>query len=569
MMKKLFLLAFLLALPLSFAVITNATILNVSFSEAQRVPVNMSWDVGSTSYIDSVGGNPDTVIQVCVDTPANIGEIQNRYAMFVYRTGNVSGFQNISRDSTGKDHAQLTNCSGSCCMSAINNVGGQPVGPYNFYSGTAVYPAHIYAVISPDEVFTDADTFVAVGPKSHLRGHYSTNDIESTYMGASGNVSLTITGVTSYTSTGTSSNSVNMPYFQIGVCDQVSDLHMWNCAGGYSGASRGIAYSIFTGIVSPPDTVKYTKNYVINGMGTSFCIGPDPSVTSVTLTPSTQYAGGSVLVTVGIRNDGNVDITQPISVDVYFDGVPVQTLTVTGGLTRYTSTTRSFTLSTGLNSSGAHTVLANLSASTIADCDLTNNQSSAVLTIQKTYLVRTFINGTESSTFPDAGRPYNLTVNVTDSDGVPANVTVRTYEVNGISLFSPIQRIDNSSVPYRGLKSVSYGEAQTRFGLVDYAIVPTGNKLYEPAYSYLQAENYVGDYSLYLKIYDIGSGAELQQTNGTALINEYNFTLQNMSARMPEAAEEGTAEIINKNEYVSQVAQFAYNVFAALSKWIG
>jgi len=571
MIKKLIFTLLLFALPLSFAAITNATILNVSFNPAERVPVNMSWDTGgSSSYMDLAGGNPYTVIQVCVDNPANIGEIQNKYAMFVYRTGNVSGFQNISRDNTGKDHTQLVNCSGSCCMSAINNVGGQPVGPYNFYSGTAVYPAYIYAIVSDDEIFTESDTFIAVGPKSHLRGTYSTNDVEASYTPSTGNVSLTITGVTSYTSSGSATNTVNMPYFQIGVCEPVAGLYAWGCTGGYSGASRGTPYSIFTGIVSPPDTSKYTKYYVINGMNTSFCIGPDPAVTSVTLTPSTQYAaGGQVLVTVGIRNDGNVDITQPINVDVYFDGQPVQTLTVAGGLTRYTSTTRSFTLDTGLNASGPHTILANLSTTTIADCDPSNNQSSNTLTIQKTYLVRTFINGTESNVFPDVGRPYNLTVNVTDSDGIPANVTVRITEVNGISLFSPIQRIDNTTTPYRGLKSVSYGETKTKNGLVDFAIIPTGNKIYTPEYAYLQASEYVGNYSLYIKLFDTNTGAELQQTNGTALISEYNFTVSNMSARLPSPGEEGTMHVIHQDEYVSEITQYAYNVFAAISKWLG
>ncbi|MEM3364247.1 MAG: CARDB domain-containing protein [Candidatus Micrarchaeia archaeon] len=569
MIKKKFLLLLLIALPLSYASITSATILNVSFNQAQRVPVNMSWDIGSTSYIDSVGGNPDTVVQVCVDAPGNIGEIQNKYVMFVYRTGNVAGFQNISKDNTGKDHTQLTNCSGTCCMSAINNVGGQPVGPYNFYSGTAVYPAYIYAIVSDDQVFTESDTFIAVGPKSHLRGAYTTNDVESTYNSATGNVTLTITGVTSYTRTGSATNNVNLPYFQLGICEPSPSLFAWACTGGRSGVSRGVAYSLHTGVVSPPDTAKYTKYYLINGIDRSFCIGPDPAVVGVSLAPSTQFAGGQVLVTVTIRNDGNVDITQPFDVNVYFDGIPTQVLTVAGGLAKYTSTTRSFTLNTGLNSSGPHTILARLAPTTIADCDLSNNQSSAVLTIVKTYRVRTFINGIESKTFPDAGRPYNLTINVTDSDGVPANVTVRMYEVNGISLFSPIQRIDSTTSPYRGLKSVSYGESRTRFGIVNYTIIPTGNKLYTPEYAYLQVSNYVGEYSLYLKVYNITSGEELQQTNGTALISQYNFTLLNMSARIPSQAEEGTANPMHRDEYISQIAQFAYNVFAALSKWIG
>jgi hypothetical protein len=79
----------------------------------------------------------------------------------------------------------------------------------------------------------------------------------------------------------------------------------------------------------------------------------------------------------------------------------------------------------------------------------------------------------------------------------------------------------------------------------------------------------VGNYSLYLEIFDSNTSAELQQTNGTALINEYNFTLQNMSARIPDPAEQGTMRTDHQDEYVSQVAQFAYSVFAALSKWIG
>jgi len=42
-----------------------------------------------------------------------------------------------------------------------------------------------------------------------------------------------------------------------------------------------------------------------------------------------------------------------------------------------------------------------------------------------------------------------------------------------------------------------------------------------------------------------------------------------MSARLPSPGEEGTMHVIHQDEYVSEITQYAYNVFAAISKWLG
>lgn len=552
-MKRLIILFIVISISLTYAAITNASIVNVS----NNAFINMSWDSGVTkAYIDGAAGNPDVTVQVCGSL---LTDVQNKYVKFVYRTGNITGYQNIAKEPS-TDYTQLSTCSGTCCVGASS---------FNFNSLWAIYPAHVYALVSSDTTFDETDTFVYVPDRSWLRGYYQTNDVEASYNQANGNVTVQVTGVQSWTGSGYSSNSEDQPYFQIGVCDpDNTKIYYWACSGGYSAASRGTSYSIHTGVVSPPDTSTSTKYYVINGIGTSFCIGPDPSVVSVSLNPSTQNAGGPVNVTVSVRNDGNVDITRTFNVTVSVDGDDVQNLTVPGGLSKYTTTTKSFNLSTGSYSSGAHIVKARVSPTNVADCNATNNESSATFTLNPSYLVRMFINGTESHTFPDAGRPYNISINVSDTDSNPGSgVMVRIYEVNGINIFAPIQKISTS--PNRGLKAIAYGESTTDSnGIVHFTIIPTGNKLYTSQYAYTQIDQYVGNYSLYIKIFNATTGAELQQTNGTALIDKFDIALSNYTARTPNPNEKHIFYADNHDDYVQLMSEFVYNVFSTLSGWL-
>ncbi len=552
-MKRFILLSIILSLSLTYAAITNASIVNVS----NTAFINMSWDSSTTkAYIDGAAGNPDVTIQVCGDL---LSDVQNKYAKFVYRTGNITGFQNIAKEPS-TEYTQLSTCAGTCCVGSAN---------FNFNSLWAVYPAYAYALVSSDTTFDETDTFVMIPLRSWLRGYYQTNDVEASYNQANGNITLQITGVKSWTGSAYATNSEDYPYFQIGVCTpNNAKSYYWECTGGYSGASRGTSYSVHTGVVAPPDTSIAYRYSVINGLGVRFCIGPDPSITSVSLNPSTQNAGGKVNVTVSIRNDGNVDITQTFNVTVSVDGSDVQNLTVSGGLAAYTSTTRSFNLSTGAYSSGTHTVAARISPTTIADCDASNNQSSATLTLNPSYLVRMFINGTENNTFPDAGRPYNISINVSDTDGNPGNgILVRIYEDNGINIFAPIQKI--SSSPNRGLKAVAYGESTTDSnGIVNFTIIPTGNKLYTSQYAYTQIDQYVGNYSLYIEVFNATTGEELQQTNGTALIDQFDIVLSNYTARTPNADEMHTFYADNHDDYVQLMSEFIYNMFSTISGWL-
>lgn len=552
-MRKFLIIMALFSFSISYAAITNASIVNVSNSAF----INMSWDSSTTkAYIDGAAGNPDVTIQVCGD---DVNDVQNNLTQFVYRAGNITGFQNIAREPS-TTYTNLSTCSGTCCTGESN---------FNFNSLWSIYPAHIYAIVSQDKTFDESDTFIYIPERSWLQGYYTTDDVESSYSQSTGNITLKITGVNSWTGSAYATNSEDQPYFQLGVCDpDPTKLEYWRCSGGYSGASRGTAYSIHTGVISPPDTSKSTKYYVINGIGTSFCIGPDPKVSSVSLNPSTQNAGGEVNVTVSIKNDGNVDITQKFNVTVSVDSSDVKNLTVSGGLSAYTTTTRSFNLSTGSYSSGSHTVKATIAPTTIADCDATNNQSSATLTLNPSYLVRMYINGTENSTFPDAGRPYNITLNITDTDGNAAdNITVRIYEINGINIFAPVQKLSTS--PKRGLKAIAYGESATNSsGFTDFTIIPTGNKLYTPSYSYTQIDDYIGNYSLYIELFNASTGEELQQTNGTALIDQFDITLSNLTARTPTSSEKNSFYANHHDSYVQLVSEFVYSVFSTLSGWL-
>ncbi len=540
----------LLMFSLSYAAITNASIVRAD----NQALSNMSWEPGTMkAYVDGAAGNPDITLMACGDA---VDDVRNKYATFVYRTGNISGFTVVAKEPSNS-YTQLSTCAGACCWGATN---------YNFNSLYAVYPAHVYAIISTDTVFDESDTLVYVGPSTHLRGYYTQSALESSYNQATGNVTFNIgaNDVQSWTGSAYATNSEDHPYFYIGVCDPTANLYYWGCQGGRAGVSRGTAYSVHTGVVSPPDTAKYTKYWVVNGIGTAFCIGADPSVTAVSLNPSTQYSGGTVNVTVSIRNDGNVDITQTFNVTVNVSGVgDVQNLTVSG-LSAYTTTTQSFNLTLTNYPSGTRTVGARIATASIADCDSTNNYASATLTVEPAYNVHMYINGVENNTFPDAGRPYNISVKVNDTDGNTPDVLVRVYEVNGINLFAPIQVL--STAPARGLSPISYGQSITSGGMTNFTIIPTGNKLYTPEYAYTNIGAYVGNYSLYIEVFNATTGEELQQTNGTALIDQFNITLLNMSVRTPESNEHPIA-VDNQDDYVQLMTEFMNDVFANVARW--
>jgi hypothetical protein len=241
-----------------------------------------------------------------------------------------------------------------------------------------------------------------------------------------------------------------------------SEQYGVDCAGAKVISATGqLPVELETDVTSPSDSVKYTRFAVLNGIGTSYCIGPELQASNVSITPTNPLysQSGSVNITVTINNNGNVNVSTPFNVSVWQDGVGgtfIQNLTIDSLLNASTNTT----VLTGVNlankTSGAHTIDIKVedTAAGIEDCDShTNDQASVGFTIIKTYSMTTYINGTAGTNFPQVGKPYNFSVHAIDSDGDDvASGIIHVVEKNGASLI-PMQFWNESTtnlsvVPY-------------------------------------------------------------------------------------------------------------------------
>jgi hypothetical protein len=556
LLSAILMLATILFLPvLASAAVQNASIVN----DATNSSVTLRYDVDPiNAYIENAAGNPgQVVLQVCADNAT--ADLSGKYGGFVYKTGNGTLFQHLA-EKAGAELATFGSCDTNCCKTPTD---------YNLLSDYSVYTAHVYAVISDNSTIGSEDTFVYIPTTNGwFEGYFSLNDFGSTYSQTSGNVTVDVTAVygrkqdNSYTSISTDKN-----YLILGICDNaVSGLLKWDCTSNAKTNLTASGVSLYTGITSPADNTTYTRYAVVNGIGSSFCIGPDLRVTGVTVVPSSTTAGQNVNITATVNNNNNVDVTTNFDVEFLIDGNSIANVTVTEDLSPSESTTASYIYATGLTS-GSKTIVARvLDASVVADCNDGNDNSSTTLNIGKAYYVQVLINGTASTNFPIPGRPYNVSIHVNDSDGGNVAALVKITEKNGINLFAPIQNLSSGG----GLSPLSVATFETNAGGdADLALIPLGNKLYLPEYANLSLSTLVGNYSLYLEIFNITTGTELQLSNGTSLLNQIDFTLGNMSVELPTAGQENSIFVYNHDSFVQQIIDLANQVYSSIKKWTG
>jgi len=553
LLSAILMLAIIIFLPvLASAAVQNASIVN----DATNSSVTLRYEVDPiNAYIENAAGNPgQVVLQVCADNAT--ADLSGKYGGFVYKTGNGNLFQHLAEKS-GVELVQFSSCDASCCKTPTD---------YNLLSDYSVYPAQVYAIVSDDSAINTSDTFIYIpSANGWFEGYFSTNTVQSSYSQTSGNVTVDVTTAYgrkedgSYTSISTDKN-----YLILGVCDIVSDLYKYNCTSNAKTNLTASGVSLYTGVVSPADTGIATKYYVIDGIASSFCIGPDLTVTSVSVNPSSVPQGQTVNITATVTNGNNVDVTQSFNISFFRDGNPIGYVTVAGlnaGSTEYPS----ILYNTAGLSSGSKTILARVDDASIGDCNNANDNSTAALNIGKTYQVLVLINGTASTNFPVPGRPYNVSIHVNDSDGGNVAALVKITEKNGINLFAPIQNLSAG----KGVSPLAVAQFETdASGNANIALIPTGNKLYNPEYAYLNVSGYVGNYQLYLEVFDKTTGTKLQLYNGT-LINELDFTLGSMTAVNPTAGQENSIFVYNHNSFVQQIIDLANQVYSSIKKWTG
>ncbi|VVB81781.1 Uncharacterised protein [uncultured archaeon] len=551
--------ASVLAIALSFSVqagYINASIVRVDNNVTQNV---YYYDKGG-GYKDNVGITPDTKLRVCADLAADLAGkaaaafyvmAPNNATIFIY---DILGGDTVARYvSFGAPFAYA----GKFCADAN----------FEFYAGRSPYPAKIFVGIDEDgddgEIIDANDTVVAVpSTNGYLPYGYSRNDVQSTYNPATGNVTIDATATNPLVSQTASTKLL------VGSC---TDDQGANCSGAVRTSVDAGGVSVFTGIIGPSDSVNFTRYSVINGFGVPYCIGPDADVSYVSVVPSVAPKGTIVNLSAFVTNTNTVDITTNFDVQMFVGATNLCNVTLTAplaaGASKYTSTCLWNT--TGIPS-GTTTIIGHpldVEAG-IADCDDGNDNGTGTFSTELVYIPKVWIDGVETNIFPDAGEPYNLTVYMVDSDGLTPPVELRLTEENGMSIFSPTQ-LYTLNTGKSGVIAKSTSVVTTdNTGYITFAVVPTGTKLYEPEYSYLNLSSYVGNHSIYFKIYNITTGAELQMYFNNSKQSNFSFVLVNMTPRSPNATEENSKTVINQNLLVKEALDLAYRSLATAVRWL-
>lgn len=304
------------------------------------------------------------------------------------------------------------------------------------------------------------------------------------------------------------------------------------------------------------DTVTYSRYVVVNGLGYGpICIGADISP-SVSVNPGSVYPNNSSNITITLTNTGNVNITTNFRLTLNVSGpggfFNQTNWTITEDIAPGGSVQRSINF-TNTSRSGTYTFTAQAdSLNQVVECN-ENNIATGTLTVIKTYELHVIIDGVESDTFDYAGRPYNVTLYVNDSDGnVVSDATFELTETNGLNPFAPTQVYTDGSGYNHSVKSYSIGVVRSNStGYAVLAVVPTCNRLYDdPLKGPVLADN-IGNYSLTVRAY--GTGFDITRT----------LNVSNKSCADPGWVND--KEVINK-EYIEPIYDWLYEVFAIVKK---
>jgi len=509
-MKRLILLLFCfgLAFSQSAAIIDNTnTVRDVYSSSAYKV------------YVDTFGINPDFGIRLC-----NVGQ---KYVGAVY-SANLGGgnykYITISKNlTTGSINTLVytpTNLGGGCYATPIDAFAFSQFRDFTRTPPVYVsaFPGRIHVLYS-DNPDGSSPAFISV-PTSNgwLRGSYTVPLSVNSFNQSTGRVTADVTSITFETDAGSMTkspsdsewglNNATGRSMLLALCtddfgDSCSDAVIVN-------RSADLPVKLSLGLPTN-DQVVYNRYVVVDGLGYGpLCIGADLRLVSVAFSANPVNPGQPTNVTITIRNDGNVNVTTDFRLTLNITGPSgffnQTNWTITENLAPGQSTTRNITF-TNTTRSGSYVFTAQVdSLNEIVECNKSDDTNSGMLTIIKTYTIHVLIDGVENDTFPYAGRPYNVTVYLNDSDGnVVPNVKFVFTETNGLNPFTPTQ-IWNNSGNLIGLKSYSIGEITTNSsGYAMLAAVPTCNRLYADPIRGPLLISEIGNYSMKVEAYEGGT----------------------------------------------------------------
>jgi len=560
-MKRILIL--LLCLPVLFAA-------SASIVDSANVTTDVEASAAFKVYVDTFGNNPDFALELCDAGP--------KYIAAVY-SANVSGtyiLLPISKNLTAGSSNTLVFTSlgsGPCYYTPVDSFAFSQFKDFtrtpNVY--VSAFPGRIHGFYANNPDGTGSPDLVPVDTADGwLEGDYATT---RSFSQATGEVTADVTSITFETEIGSITRAPNDPEWGlnsstgrsmlIALCDddfgnECDDASIIN-----SSTDLPVGLTV-VGTIN--DQNVHNRYVVVDGLGDAICIGADLAPT-ITFSANPISYGESSNITVTVANNGNVNVTTDfilqlnISGSGYSDSVNyliTEDLGAGGG-----STTRNYTFNaTGL--AGPVNVRAYADQTNqISECSKSDNLDTATLTINAVWYMHVWIDGVYNNTFPEWGRPYNVTIFINNSNGdVEPNAEYIITEMNGLNAFIPTQVWnDTDSGSPLGVTTSSVATARgNASGHARLTIIPTCNKLYTD-YSYLGVDTYVGNYEMYVQ----SSPSHSFAYNGTMVTN---FPLLVANTTCADPGWVNNKELINKDTYVLDVYDWIYEVYSITKKLV-
>lgn len=522
-------------------------------------------------YVDSFGVNPDFALRLC-----GVGQ---QYVAATYSANLGGGVYNYTAISWN-----LTTGSDKTLVHTTQNMGGgcyqTPVDTYGFsqFKDTArtplvfvsAFPGRIHVMYSGSSNGA-SPTFVGVDTANGwLRGSYA---VTRAFDHTLNLVNATVNSITFETDIGSlvrspsdadwGLNASTGRSMLVALCtDTIGDT----CSDAYiANDTSQFPVQLSLGAVPINDQNVYNRNVVVNGLAYPICVGSDIS-TAINVNPSGLYPGGTTNATITITNNGNVNITTDFLLDLNITGPGPYSndtqWTITEDLVPGNSTVRSFNwTANGGAGTFAFTARAD-STNLLSECSKANNNATQNANVQEYYMLHIWIDGNETNIFPYWGRPYNLTIWLTDSaNNTVANPKYLLTETNGVNPFVPTQVWNGV-----GLKGYAVGEMiGDGSGMIQITVIPTCNKLYTMPLA-PSIDTYVGNYSINVNASNSGSGSPYILYYNNSLTYNVPLLVDNYTCVDPGWV--NNKEIPNKNQYVLDVYDWMYEMFAIMKKLV-
>lgn len=534
-----------------------------------------------TWYQDAIDGNPDVGIKICGVGPKyvgatyaiNINGIWN-YVLISYR----SSTEALSYTDVDKGNGCYYTSPGYLTISPSHLITPEP----DVYF--AAFPGYVRVAYEDSANPGSLSNFILTSQK--LRGDYS---FARSFDEDTKTITIQTPTIIFETQAGSFSKPANDPTFGInderrmviGVC---SESYGNACYDGQVLTSPSFPLTLSAGVATVNDQVKYDRYVVINSIGKYICIGANLKISIKKIQPNPIYYSQILHVNFTIINyrdkpteekGGNVKVTTDFDVRVkiyrkdntsyvVYDGI----IPITDDLLPGDSIEKEFEWNASVKSGFYYIEFEVDYGDKIVECVETDNTARGEFEVKPIILPYIYINGNRTNVFPFPGLAYNLTLHLKNSDGINvSNATVYLIEENGLSLFVPTQIWNKSSnlnyYEIKGTKTKTIIEFETDyFGNAMLTIIPTGNPLYSPSYSYLNTKSILGNYSIYLTGYSYDGEPFVFIIKGNVTRN-YPLYLKNI---YEYKFEKSTKNLPNFREYFELIMNTIYSIFSLVWK---